>query len=163
GYALTPLSRFGGQANPALFLPKGMLKPAPLPTGLAYYDAIGSLMAANPPPKSERKLMRLFASVGIVPGRTPFSAHRDQATRERPPVKAFWSLTMYDKDLFLVPNPLARYAFGDRTSGLKHNPDGSLDILVQHFAPKHHRANWLPAPAGTFVLALRLYQPKPNV
>ena len=80
-----------------------------------------------------------------------------------PPVKAFWSLTMYDKDLFLVPNPLGRYAFGDRTAALKLGRDGSLDIIIQHLAPKRHRSNWLPAPAGTFVLALRLYQPKQNV
>lgn len=44
-----------------------------------------------------------------------------------PPVKAFWSLTMYGEDSFLVANPLGRYALGDRDS-LKYNDDGSLDL-----------------------------------
>jgi hypothetical protein len=34
-----------------------------------------------------------------------------------PPVEAFWSLTMYDKDLFFVPNPIDRYTLSARSSG----------------------------------------------
>ena len=75
-----------------------------------------------------------------------------------PPVKAFWSLTMYKKDNFLYANEIDRYAVGDREKGLRRNADGSLTIYVQHAKPK--RANWLPAPAGSFHLILRLYLPK---
>ena len=35
-----------------------------------------------------------------------------------PPVNAFWSLTMYDPESYLVENPADRYAIGDR-SGLR--------------------------------------------
>jgi hypothetical protein len=33
---------------------------------------------------------------------------------EIPPVDAFWSLTMYDKDSYLVDNPINRYALGEQ-------------------------------------------------
>ena len=81
-----------------------------------------------------------------------------------PPVDAFWSVTMYDADSYLVDNPIDRYALGDR-SGLTFADDGSLTILIQSDRPgDEHAANWLPAPAGGgFKLALRLYVPKANV
>jgi hypothetical protein len=81
---------------------------------------------------------------------------------ELPPVNAFWSLTMYNASYFLNPNQIDRYAIGDRTSGLQLGRDGSLTIYIQNAAPASaaQRANWLPAPAGTFHLILRLYQPK---
>ena len=78
---------------------------------------------------------------------------------ELPPVRAFWSVTMYATDLFLVPNPIDRYSVGDRTPGLRRSGDGSLDIYIAHSAPRGHESNWLPSPQGGFVLALRLYQP----
>lgn len=75
-----------------------------------------------------------------------------------PPADAFWSLTMYDEQGFLVENPIARYAIGDRDP-LALNPDGSLDIYVQHKAPADKTENWLPAPVGEFALTLRIYLP----
>ena len=63
-----------------------------------------------------------------------------------PPADAFWSITMYDKDGFQIPNPINRYAIGDRDK-LTFNADGSLDIYVQANSPgKDKEANWLPAP-----------------
>jgi hypothetical protein len=82
------------------------------------------------------------------------------------PAKAFWSLTMYrataDGQYFLAPNTLGRYAIGDRTAGLMHNRDGSLDIWIgRHDPGDARRANWLPAPAsGPFALTLRAYWPE---
>jgi hypothetical protein len=81
----------------------------------------------------------------------------------RPPAKAFWSLTMYDSALHLYANPLHRYALGDRSPGLRPARDGSLTLYLQHSAPARGRAAWLPAPAGRFVVALRLYVPPPVV
>ena len=64
------------------------------------------------------------------------------------PVKAFWSLTMYDTNSFFVPNPLNRYLINNR-SHLHTNPDGSIDIYIQHNEPSNpaEARNWLPAPA----------------
>ncbi|WP_230742755.1 DUF1254 domain-containing protein [Methanooceanicella nereidis] len=81
-----------------------------------------------------------------------------------PSADAFWSLTMYDSTTYLlVPNAKDRYAIGDRTSGLKYESDGSLDIYIQHDPPSGSGSNWLPAPEGDFYLILRMYQPKPDV
>jgi hypothetical protein len=83
---------------------------------------------------------------------------------ELPPADAFWSLTMYGADRYLVPNPIDRYAIGDRTKGLRRGRDGSLTIYVQRGRPSGAAvANWLPAPRGRFGLALRLYEPRPSV
>ena len=86
-------------------------------------------------------------------------------TKEQiPPVDAFWSITIYDKDGFPVANSINRYAIGDRDN-LKFNKDGSLDIYIQHENPgKEKESNWLPAPKeGEFSLAMRLYAPKQKV
>jgi hypothetical protein len=79
---------------------------------------------------------------------------------QTPPANAFWSLTMYGPDELLVDNPIDRYTIGDRNA-LKYNPDGSLDIYIQHETPgKDKEANWLPAPADGFSVTMRLYWPK---
>jgi hypothetical protein len=85
------------------------------------------------------------------------------AENEIPPVTAFWSLTLYDKDGFPTVNDLKRNAIGDRDA-LKFNADGSLDLYIQHASPGAEKeSNWLPAPTGDFNLAMRLYGPKGEV
>jgi hypothetical protein len=81
-----------------------------------------------------------------------------------PPADAFWSMTLYDIEGYLVDNPLDRYAIGDR-SGMQPNTDGSLTIYIQSESPGEDKeANWLPAPkTGPFKLALRLYAPQKSV
>jgi hypothetical protein len=75
-----------------------------------------------------------------------------------PPNNAFWSLTMGDAQNRFVANPIQRYSVSDR-SGLAQNADGSVDIYMQNAAPAGHESNWLPAPAGKFILWLRVYMP----
>ena len=76
------------------------------------------------------------------------------------PVRAFWSLTMYDTNSFFVPNSLKRYSLNSR-SDLHRNPDGSIDLYVQHDKPSNPNqvSNWLPAPGpgSSFRLIWRLY------
>ena len=82
---------------------------------------------------------------------------------------AFWSLTIYqiepDGRRFLVDNPIGRYLVSDRTPGLACRDDGSFDIVIATDAPAAAtaRANWLPAPPGRFLLALRAYHPRPEL
>ena len=78
-----------------------------------------------------------------------------------PPVKAFWSLTAYGADDYLIDNPLKRFALGDRDR-LVYNPDGSLDVWIQASEPSGPaKTNWLPVQAGQdFSLNARLYWPR---
>jgi hypothetical protein len=78
---------------------------------------------------------------------------------QMPPAKGFWSLTMYDKDFFFVPNPLNRYTLSSRSKFIT-NADGSVDLYLQADSPgKAKEANWLPAPKAKFSPMLRLYYP----
>ncbi|KAJ7218657.1 hypothetical protein GGX14DRAFT_494805 [Mycena pura] len=95
----------------------------------------------------------------------------------KPRVTGFWSLTVYDAAGFLVPNPVDRYALGDRSN--MTYPDGTrvyggtspanstepFYMLLQaadnpptaaEWAP-----NWLPTPAGgaAFRFVLRWFGP----
>jgi hypothetical protein len=79
---------------------------------------------------------------------------------QRPPAKAFWSLTMYDGHWLLSPNKLNRFTRTSRDR-FHANKDGSVDLFIQRDAPgKAREANWLPAPPGKFKLMLRLYWPQ---
>ena len=80
-----------------------------------------------------------------------------------PPVKGFWSLTLYNAHHFFAPNEIKRYSVGTKNKDLKLNPDGSLTIYIQSAPPEgDKRANWLPAPANEdFSLYVRAYWPQP--
>jgi hypothetical protein len=76
-----------------------------------------------------------------------------------PPVRGFWSVTMYDANYFFVANPINRYSISARQN-LKANPDGSIDLYVQNQSPGADKeSNWLPAPKDKFILMLRMYWP----
>jgi hypothetical protein len=77
-----------------------------------------------------------------------------------PPVNGFWSLTMYTPDYFFYPNSLKKYTLSARNT-LKSNADGSTDLYIGHTQPSGSpQSNWLPSPAGAYVLMMRLYWPK---
>jgi len=108
----------------------------------------------------------LYFSAAQGPDGTPLNgSHRYRlrfAPGQTPPVDAFWSLILYDKNYFLFDNPDNRYAFNDRSQGLVRGSDGSLEILIGGEKPDG-RVNWLPAPRDTFSLIVRFYQPRPSV
>jgi hypothetical protein len=79
-----------------------------------------------------------------------------------PPVNAFWSLTMYEMPAsLLVDNPINRYLINSpMLPNLKKDADGGITLYIQHTSPgKAKESNWLPSPAGPFVMVLRLYLP----
>ncbi len=110
------------------------------------------------PPEDALYTNTLVDSVGqVLSGKHRYRLRFDAG--ETPPVDAFWSITMYDEDGYLVENGLKRYALGDRDA-LSYNDDGSLDIVIQRSEPDSQINNWLPTPKGNFVLTLRLYAPQ---
>jgi len=75
-----------------------------------------------------------------------------------PPVKGFWSLTLYNEHHLFHPNALNRYSLGTKSKSLQYNPDGSLTLYFGAKSPgKDKESNWLPAPEGTFSLYIRCY------
>jgi hypothetical protein len=83
------------------------------------------------------------------------------AKGETPPVKGFWSITMYmvDNGWWFVPNPLNKFTVSARND-LKPNADGSITLYFQNESPgTDKKANWLPAPKGEFLPMMRMYYP----
>ena len=119
-------------------------------------------LAANQAEESVYFSAREDSDGRALDGRSSYVLHFPKGAL--PPVGAFWSASVISaNDLFFVANPIGRYAIGDRTRGLTPNPDGSLDIRIQHDEPNEGQSNWLPCPAGGFVLMLRAYEPKPEI
>jgi hypothetical protein len=91
-------------------------------------------------------------------GERSYVIHFDKT--QLPPVKAFWSISLYDSQGFSVDNAINRISLSDH-DGLKYGGDGCLDIYVQHENPgSDKQANWLPTPKENFNLLMRLYWPK---
>lgn len=89
----------------------------------------------------------------------PYVLHFEKG--QTPPAEAFWSVTMYDEQGFQVPNPINRFAIGDRDD-LRLNSDGSLDIYIQPESPGSDKeSNWLPsARSGGMGPTMRIYSPR---
>src|ERR1700751_3507135 len=91
-------------------------------------------------------------------GANKYTIHFDKGAK--PPVDAFWSVTLYDSEGFQVANALNRFAVSSWMP-FKYNVDGSLDLYFQNGSPgKDREAKWLPAPKGAFNLTMRVYAPK---
>ncbi|WP_404995032.1 DUF1254 domain-containing protein [Cupriavidus pauculus] len=114
-------------------------------------------LGANLPEDALYPTARADASGRPFDGGSRYVLHFEKG--QLPPVKAFWSLTMYNDKQAFVANELQRYAIGSRDR-LRYNRDGSLDIYIQYERPAAARvANWLPAPPDAFNLMLRAYWP----
>ncbi|WP_277127543.1 DUF1254 domain-containing protein [Chlorogloeopsis fritschii] len=131
-----------------------------------YYlkRAIVALMGlgANPPEDAIYPLNVADADGQPMSGSHKYVLHFEQD--ELPPVDAFWSVTMYDFEGFQVANSLNRFAIGDRDR-LTFNPDGSLDLYIQHESPDtDQESNWLPSPPkGNLGVTMRLYAPRAEI
>jgi len=127
-----------------------------LQRALVAYIGVGG----NLPVDAFYPIARLDGDGKVLNGESRYVMHFTMA--DSPPIhrQGFWSLTMYDKEYFLVTNPINRHSLGSGDK-LQENPDGSTDLYIQNESPGvHEQTNWLPAPDGEFILMLRLYWPK---
>lgn len=117
-------------------------------------------LGANPPEDAIYPVLLADTDGAPLSGDHDYVCHFE--ARQLPPVKAFWSVTMYDGHGFQSANALNRFALGDRDP-LAYNADGSLDLYLQHSSPGPGKeSNWLPAPAGPVGITMRLYEPRPE-
>jgi hypothetical protein len=124
----------------------------------AFITAIG--LGANRPQDAIYPTSQKDANGRAYDGANKYVMHFGKG--ELPPVRGFWSLTMYDANYFFVSNPINRYSISARQN-LKANSDGSADLYIQKDSPGADlESNWLPAPAGKFILMLRMYWPNEN-
>jgi hypothetical protein len=115
-------------------------------------------LGANLPEDAIYPLNLADESGAPLDGANKYMIHFDKGAT--PPVNAFWSLTLYDREGFQVANSLNRFAVSSWMP-FNYNPDGSLDLYFQNESPgKEKEVNWLPAPKGPFNLTMRLYGPK---
>ena len=171
GVALVASSSRHRQAKPwTLSWRNGRYGSDYLMRALVAYIGLGALV----PEEALYAAGHFDADGQLLDGRQHYALHFEPG--DWPPAQAFWSVTLYDADRFLFPNPRQRHAIGDRTRGLRRDADGGLTIHVSHQPPEPAPAldasglanavqlsNWLPAPPGRFYLILRLYYPGDGV
>jgi hypothetical protein len=118
-------------------------------------------LGANPSEDAVYPLLSTDAAGEPLIGENDYVMHFEPD--QLPPTAAFWSVTMYDGEGYHVDNELNRFALADRDP-LTFNPDGSLDIYLQHRNPGRDREpNWLPAPRGPLGVTMRIYAPQRSV
>ena len=127
--------------------------------GTDYLNRAGSAKSNmwDNKPDETKYIYRDFDSQGQqLHGRSLYSVTFPKG--QTPPVKGFWSLTLYNESHFFNPNALNRYSLGTKNKTLQYNTDGSLTLYASAKSPgKDKESNWLPAPDGTFSLYIRAY------
>jgi hypothetical protein len=127
--------------------------------GVDYFDRLGtakSNMFDNRPNETQYFYSDIDADGAQLHGASSYAITFPPG--QTPPVRGFWSMTLYnDKHLFHA-NPLNRYSLGTKNTNLVRKADGSLTLYAGKEDPGSGRAaNWLPAPDGTFSLYIRAY------
>ena len=128
-------------------------------TGLDYFNRTGtskSNMFDNRPNETQYFYTDFDSTGAVLDGSQRYEV--TFAAGQLPPVKGFWSLTLYNKLHLFSENDLNRYSLGTKNKTLVRNPDGSLTIYVGPTSPgKDKEANWLPSPKEPISLYIRAY------
>ncbi|WP_431322833.1 DUF1214 domain-containing protein [Rhizobium sp. YTU87027] len=78
-----------------------------------------------------------------------------------PPVKQYWSATVYDNSTHALVREVDHYSRASNTLGIESNADGSVDLFLGPRAPAGKEQNWMPTkPGARFEVLFRLYGPE---
>ena len=78
-----------------------------------------------------------------------------------PPVRLYWSATVYDRATHALIRDMKWSSRSSNTPGLQKNADGSADVYFAPKAPAGKDSNWVPTNArGGFEVLFRLYGPE---
>lgn len=77
-----------------------------------------------------------------------------------PPVKQYWSVTVYDRALHTLLRDVKRASRASNASDVQKNEDGSVDVYFGPEPPLGKEPNWVPTKPGQgFEYIFRLYAP----
>ena len=98
---------------------------------------------------------------------TGTSSYRMVIPPEGVPVKAFWSLSVYQPDadgrLFFFKVPIDRHSINSGSSDLFKRKDGSIVLHLSQERPQEKDVVWVPTPEGPFEAIFRTYRPEEPV
>jgi hypothetical protein len=78
-----------------------------------------------------------------------------------PPVKLYWSATIYDRTTHALIRNQPHASRASTTPGLQRNADGSVDLFFGPKAPDGKEHNWVPTSGGgVFEVLFRFYGPQ---
>jgi len=76
----------------------------------------------------------------------------------------FWSLTVYNEEHLIEPNPLNRFSVGTKSKSMKQNSNGSQMLYFQNKSPGSDKeSNWVSTPTDGFSLYTRTCRPKEQI
>jgi hypothetical protein len=77
-----------------------------------------------------------------------------------PPVKQYWSVTVYDRKLHTLLRDVKRASRASNAADVQKNEDGSVDVYFGPEPPPGKESNWVPTKPGQgFEFIFRLYGP----
>jgi len=133
--------------------------------GVDYFDRAGtskSNMFDNRPNETQYFYTDFDDSGAVLDGGSSYTVTFPAG--QEPPVRGFWSLTLYNKLHLFSENELKRYSLGTKNKNLVRNADGSLTIHIGPTSPgKDKEANWLPSPKEPISLYIRAYWGKQGI
>jgi hypothetical protein len=114
-------------------------------------------IGANPPEDAVYITSTGDSSGALTHGSKTYRMHFEYG--ELPPAHAFWSITAYGDEKFLIANELNRYGIRSKDP-ITFNADGSLDIYSGPSRPDGcPESNWIPTVNSSLDFLIRLYSP----